>query len=167
MPTFSSIEDMNSYVRNTVMNNVTETVGATIRDTLKQMTDDLLYQSQNPKNYERTYDLLSCIRVDKWIKTGRNTFQIYIYYDSRYIRPKEFNDGRMWNQHMSSDMPYGENDDMSSMIAYWMNYGHGGLYRQKGLGFVEAAHEDLWRTRDHILSLKSRLESLGFIVKFN
>jgi hypothetical protein len=158
---FNNLRDLNNYLRQQTLEAIKKDAAEVIKDILYRYTDELLYDEQDPKYYNRTYDLINSITVGEVIKSGTDEHTVSIFFDDSKIIPR-IDDTSKWNQHMSSD---GTETDESSNIAFWMNYYHRGLYYQPPLLFLEAALNEINSKQPHLTILKRRLKEKGFIIK--
>jgi hypothetical protein len=161
VPTFNNLNDLSNYLRQQTLKYVKEDVAEVIKDILYRYVDELLYDDFTPASYHRTYDLINSLSISEMNKVGKNEHEIVIFFDDNKIRPM-IDDTSKWNQHMSSD---GTNLDESSYVAEYMNYGHGGLYIQQPILFLEAALNEINSKKPHLTILKRRLKEKGFIIK--
>lgn len=87
---------------------------------LKKLLEERLYDSYNPKLYERTYELLDSISHSEIIKSN-NSYYVEIFYDTDKIRsyPRQQNGlTYMWGQHTSFS-----GEDVSMWIPKWIEEG--------------------------------------------
>jgi hypothetical protein len=155
------MNDLSNFIRQRTLDVLRKEVAEKVKEILYDSVDKLLYDEQDPYYYHRTYDLINSITIGEVKKIGKNEHEIEIYFDSRKIIPREDTTSR-WNQHMSSD---GYNTQENTNIAYWMNYGHKGLYTQEPLLFVENAKEILENNNMLLNYFKKALKAKGFTVK--
>jgi hypothetical protein len=162
MPSFNNVSDLMNFIKQKTSENLENTVGLKVKEILREYADTLLYQAQEPEDYERTRDLINSITVSKVNNIGNGKFKIYVFFDPSKIIPRE-TEGNHWNQHMSTD---GYNTDESANIPFYMEYGHGGLYIQEPLKFTEYAYKYLNENGDHIRELQRKLNSIGISCNF-
>ena len=122
------------------------------KEIYKKQTDELLYKAQEPKDYERTYELRDSISSENYMGD-----KVRLFFDSDKINPYS-TEG--WGQHQSLD-----GQDQSDKVADWMNDGHGGAYEQSGLHMKEATLDEIRRTKMIEKVVKDGLKKSGFKVK--
>lgn len=139
---FNNLDDLFKHLENTVNESLVPTAEI-IRDLVKEYIQKNLYEAYTPQSYNRTYELINSISVNK---ISNNTYEIY--YDVDKIFP--YITTTFWNQHASIS-----EYDRSEYLPYYIERGtskaDGSLFERKPLGAMQSIIDNKNKSHKKIL----------------
>ncbi len=158
MPSFGSTQDLQKHIQQITLTKIKSYLMNIVANVLKDYVNELVYEANDPSDYERTYELLNSITISDFKKVG-NTYKIKVFFDNDKINTYITNDGE-WNKH--ADI-YG--NSVADELPYYLEYGtNGSLHDKKPARFTQKTYEYFINTNRHIIELKNRLKQQGIIV---
>lgn len=167
--TFKNLDEYFKYVKKQIKS-VLEQIAEEVRKELYDTVNDNLYKTYNPKQYQRTYELLNSISKTEIKENSDGEYYVVIYYDTDKILAypslsnltgdkNEY--GSLWGQHADF---YG--NDVSEYIPLWIEHGTSGVnnpYHRKGIYAIDEVKE--WIEKEFNNRFKKKLLARGIKVK--
>ena len=130
---FQTLNDYYNYV-NKQLEICMDEVGRQLKMEFQNQVFEKVYKARNPKEYERTFNLLDSVQYK--LTNTNGVIKVELYYDTDLIK-SEYNEYSYWNQHMSLS-----GEDVSKDIPYYTEYGNKSpIYSYKGAYIVKYMRE--------------------------
>lgn len=120
MPNFRNLKDLERYMKK-ILKDSMEDAGREIEHTLRDQIDEDVYNSYDPKEYERTRELKNSVMHTQPKEINGQIFvEIGHDYNQIYSNPEKYQHASVWG------------DDVSEYLPKWINDGTIGLAFGKG-----------------------------------
>ena len=161
MPQFKSIEDIEKYIKANLktvtlsngktMPQIIESEAERLSNIIRQKINEY-YMSYDPKVYERTYDMINSLQVEKSIVNG-NEISVRVYFDDSANHPSVFGQEDGFS-------PWLINHGWRVQKGNHMNIEHFGY--QKGARFIENAIAEFNKNNPYGFRIRVRVDVPDF-----
>ena len=147
------------YIEKQTLKAMQDDVARYVADIIQKYLLSTVYDNPHDE-YERTYEVLRALTIDKAIKKG-NEISVRIFIDPDKIIPRS-NEG-MWGSHQSFDgSPY--NEELPFLLEYG-NKKFNPYYNTPAFGFMQLTEDELNKTKLHMEKLIGYLKTKGINVE--
>lgn len=145
-------------------------IGEEVKNVLKRFIQTDLYDSYEPKEYERTFQFLEAVECTAAKKVG-NKWQVKIFINPDKMDHFSADDDRFWLPHTSSigdergNTSFGSKD-IAEWLIYWLETGDNtSPYSRGEIGMFKKTKE--WLEDDNYVynTMMSRLRQAGFEIE--
>lgn len=159
MPEFKDFNSLFAYAKKEIAKGMQDDVARHVRDVVQKYLLSTVY-ANDQKEYERTFEVLRALTVDKAIING-DEISVRIYIDADKITPRS-NDG-MWGSHQSFDgSPY--NQELPFLLEYG-NKKFNPYYNTPAFEYMKLSKEELESTKAHMTKLVGYLKTKGIVLQ--
>lgn len=160
--TFNTISQLMKHLENEVVFSL-GVVAEDVRKILRDYVQKATYESYDPFEYQRTYELLNCLDISDIKKVG-NTYSFEIFFNSDKINMYDV-DG-FWNQHKSVFGYESWNGMKINELVPWFieNGTNGSVWDREGIYSIEYITNLLQKTHKHLKIIKNILKQKGYDV---
>jgi len=159
LPEFKDLDSLFLYIEKQTLKAMQDDVARYVADIVQKYLLSTVYANPHDE-YERTYEVLRALTIDKAIKKG-NEISVRIFIDPDKIIPRS-NEG-MWGSHQSFDgSPY--NEELPFLLEYG-NKKFNPYYNTPAFGFMQLTEDELNKTKLHMEKLIGYLKTKGINVE--
>lgn len=169
MATYKTYESLMAGLTDTIVKPAVMLTAENVKKTLKNNLSSLWYNTSNPQEYIRTYDIIKSISVSEIKKNGKTSYEAKVFFDDNLIMQIPSLGGD-WSSHMgmptignskSGAVEYG-GLSISQWVPIWLDQGqNSSIYSYDGVEYVKATMDDVKKIME---KTKQDLRKLGLNV---